>query len=297
MEELKDMLGETIKTGPYAHMTFEQKFLSSYLKPAEGCWEWQRKLYPNGYGYFWVKGRELLAHRVSYMLSTGNFNLLPRDVVMHSCDNRRCVNPAHLSVGTARDNMQDAVRKGRMNPPRGVRSGRAIFTEGDICSIRALARLGWTRQRIGRLFNTNYQTVGKIMDNQRWQHVEGIGMDADTYAKLAIRTANDMGSRELNLVHAAMGIAGESGEILDLVKKVFAYGKPVDRSKLLEEVSDVLWYVSLLLGILGSSFGEVFDMNVKKLEKRYPNLRFEAEHAINRDVEAEQDAMKAGAIA
>jgi hypothetical protein len=52
-----------------------------------------------------------------------------------------------------------------------------------------------------------------------------------------------------------------------------------------------------MLHLLGSTWEEVFEMNIKKLEKRYPNLRFEAEHAINRDVGAEQDAMRAGALA
>lgn len=233
-----------------------------------------------------------LAHRISYMMSRNDYELPEGMVVMHSCDNRKCVNPDHLTLGTHKENLQDMINKSRANPARGERSGKAIFTDGDIKTIRRFAAMGKTRQEVGRMFDTNYQTVGKIMDGQRWKHVEGVGIDADTYAKLAIRTANDMGSDQLNLVHAAMGIAGESGEVLDLVKKMFAYGKPLDRQKLLEEVSDITWYISLMLGVLGSSFGEVFDLNIKKLESRYPDLKFDADRAINRDTVAEKAAME-----
>ena len=123
-------------------------------------------------------------------------------------------------------------------------------------------------------------------------------MNAEQYMVLALRTAPiTPNNLKHDLAHAAMGIGGEGGEVVDIIKKHIYYGKPLDNDKVLEEIGDIFWYANLIIHLLGSSFGEVFDMNVKKLEKRYPNLRFEAEHAINRDVEAEQDAMKAGAIA
>ena len=129
------------------------------------------------------------------------------------------------------------------------------------------------------------------MDNERWKHVEGVGIDADSYSRLALRTANDMGSDTLNLVHASLGIGGESGEVVDIIKKHFAYGKELDVNKLKEELSDLMWYVSLALGVVGSSFGEIFEMNIKKLSARYPDLKFDADRAINRDDDAEQAAI------
>jgi NTP pyrophosphatase (non-canonical NTP hydrolase) len=123
-------------------------------------------------------------------------------------------------------------------------------------------------------------------------------MNAEQYTVLALRTAPiTPNNLKHDLAHAVMGIGGEAGEVVDIVKKHIYYGKDLDRIKVLEEMGDIFWYANFIIHLLDSSWGEVFDMNIKKLEKRYPNLRFEAEHAINRDVGAEQDAMRAGALA
>jgi hypothetical protein len=80
----------------------------------DGCWEWQRSLAPNGYGRFGVGGRKDgmgYAHRVSWSLFRGE---IPKGLcVLHRCDNRKCVNPKHLFVGTLGDNNRDCVAKGR----------------------------------------------------------------------------------------------------------------------------------------------------------------------------------------
>lgn len=113
-------------------------------------------------------------------------------------------------------------------------------------------------------------------------------MEVKEYAALAIRTAN---LETAPMCHAAMGIAGEAGEIADVVKKVVFHTKPLDRSHLLEEVGDLLWYVNLMIHTLDSSWGEVMAANIAKLEARYPDLRFDAERANNRDTAAEQAAI------
>ena len=118
-------------------------------------------------------------------------------------------------------------------------------------------------------------------------------MNTQEYSKLALRTANDLGGRLDNIMHAAMGIAGEAGEVIDIVKKVYAYGKPLLTNDLVEEAGDLVWYLNLLFKSLDTTWEEVFDLNIKKLEARYPDLRFDADKAINRDVEAEKVAMAA----
>jgi NTP pyrophosphatase (non-canonical NTP hydrolase) len=72
-------------------------------------------------------------------------------------------------------------------------------------------------------------------------------------------------------LHAAVGMSGECGEILDLLKKSVIYGKELDEAKLKEELGDALWYFGIMLVALGSSFEEVMAMNAEKLQKRYPN--------------------------
>jgi NTP pyrophosphatase (non-canonical NTP hydrolase) len=116
-------------------------------------------------------------------------------------------------------------------------------------------------------------------------------MKTEQYSVLALRTAKDFGSLNMDIMHAAAGMSGEAGEVIDLIKKVIYYGKPIDRTKVLEEAGDLCWYLNLLITKLDSSWSEVFDMNIAKLEARYPDLRFDAEKAINRDEAAEQKAI------
>ena len=116
-------------------------------------------------------------------------------------------------------------------------------------------------------------------------------MKLEQYSHLAIRTLNDLESSEANLAHMALGITGEAGEVAGIIKKHYAYGKPLDKLHLIEEVGDIMFYLNGLLAELDVEWSEVLGVNIKKLEARYPDLKFNADHAINRDVEAEQKAI------
>ena len=84
------------------------------------------------------------------------------------------------------------------------------------------------------------------------------------------------------LVHAAIGISGEAGEILDTVKKTWVYGKPVDRENLIEELGDIEFYLQALRDLVDVRREEVLAANVAKLTKRYPDGVYTDEHAIAR---------------
>lgn len=92
------------------------------------CWEWKGSRIFSGYGQFWLGARQLKAHRIAYELGTGE---MPPDdlVVCHACDNPPCCNPAHLWLGTVRDNVQDMIAKGRQ--PRGKRRYSERYIRGD----------------------------------------------------------------------------------------------------------------------------------------------------------------------
>lgn len=85
------------------------------VEKGPGCWEWQGpKNGPKGYGLIEIDGKKVLAHRWSYEHHKGPIE--HGLYVCHECDNPKCVNPSHLWLGTARDNIQDAITKGRLIP-------------------------------------------------------------------------------------------------------------------------------------------------------------------------------------
>lgn len=77
------------------------------------CWHWQAATFEDGYGAFWERGRIKRAHRVALEMSLGR-PLDRKEFALHSCDERACVNPAHLSVGDPQRNAADARRRGRL---------------------------------------------------------------------------------------------------------------------------------------------------------------------------------------
>ena len=94
-------------------------------------------------------------------------------------------------------------------------------------------------------------------------------------------------TQNLRALHATLGICGEAGELVDIVKKQFAYGKEVDVVHLAEEMGDVFHYLIMLSNIYGLNFNEIVDANVRKLKARYPT-GFSEERALNRDLEKEK---------
>lgn len=125
-------------------------------------------------------------------------------------------------------------------------------------------------------------------------------MDNKEYTKNALLTMNGNSeaiSDRLNqdnmehILHAALGVTTEAGEIADQVKKHVYYGKKLDRDNLIEESGDLAWYLVVLLQALNSSLDEALEKNIKKLKLRYGNS-FSEEKAINRDVKAERKILE-----
>lgn len=94
-------------------------------------------------------------------------------------------------------------------------------------------------------------------------------MEFDTYKIRAMRTAKPMDFDD-DLMHSALGLAGESGEFADAVKKYLVYGKPLDRENAIEELGDSLWFIALACNALGVPMSQVAQANLDKLARRYP---------------------------
>ena len=112
-------------------------------------------------------------------------------------------------------------------------------------------------------------------------------MDLNHYTAEALRTADADATPEHDLLHAIMGLVTESAELLDVLKKRHAYGKPLDLVNLREEAGDVLWYLPLLCRALGVSMNDVAALNIEKLRARYP-AKFTTAAALNRNLDAER---------
>ena len=117
-------------------------------------------------------------------------------------------------------------------------------------------------------------------------------MDIETYSKLALRTVSEGYNQRDNMIHASLGIGGEAGEILDHVKKWAFNNRLLDHNHLVAEVGDLMWYLNLLVALLGTTWDHVLSVNIAKLEARYPDLKFDAERSLNRDLAAEKAAME-----
>lgn len=108
------------------------------------------------------------------------------------------------------------------------------------------------------------------MNNKAYQKW-ATGLDR-SYGELLVRLAQN--PENLRLVHMVMGLAGETGELVDSIKKQLMYGKTPDLANLKEECGDILWYMANLLDSIGSSFDEVMELNVSKLNTRFPEGKF-----------------------
>ena len=107
-------------------------------------------------------------------------------------------------------------------------------------------------------------------------------MKVNEYQKLAMTTLNKELSKKDILINGVMGLCGEAGEAIDIVKKHLAQGHPLDKEALIKEIGDVSWYIAEIAYALDVELEEVFQKNIEKLKKRYPN-GFEKERSLTRN--------------
>ena len=106
-------------------------------------------------------------------------------------------------------------------------------------------------------------------------------MTANEYQKLAMRTLNPALDKRDVLINGVMGLCGEAGEAIDIVKKHLAQGHALDREALIKELGDVAWYLAETAYALDVPLDDVLERNIDKLRARYPG-GFEAERSIAR---------------
>lgn len=145
------------------------KYVGNPKKSKSDCWIWDGgKIGAAGYGTFWLDGKQMFAHRASYILFKGP---IPEgQVIMHACDDRACVLPQHLTAGTLADNSADMKRKGRS--ARGSKNGQALLTEAKVRKIRADYTGGYgDLTRLANKHGLKLSTVAAIVHRQNWRHI------------------------------------------------------------------------------------------------------------------------------
>ena len=106
-------------------------------------------------------------------------------------------------------------------------------------------------------------------------------MTGNEYQKLAMTTLNPALSKKDVLINGVMGLCGESGEAIDLVKKHLAQGHELNKEQLAKELGDIAWYLAETATAIGYPLEEILQMNIDKLKKRYPD-GFAVERSVNR---------------
>lgn len=149
----------------------ERRFWSKVaVKGPDDCWSWL-SVKRAGYGRLQFKNKFWQAHRLSWVLVNGP---IPRRLcVCHHCDNRACVNPAHLFLGTYQDNAIDAANKGRHKNPlfKGGKNAMAKLSANDVIEIRRRHANGEVQRTIAKDYPVSYKTISQICRRKRWRHI------------------------------------------------------------------------------------------------------------------------------
>lgn len=158
------------------------RFWAKVDKTAE-CWLWTAGVDWDGYGIFHLprlfgRGRSVRATRLAWELEHGSAP--GRALVCHRCDNPTCVRPAHLFLGTPKDNFHDCLAKGRYSP-KGTGNAAAKLTAVDVVKIREMyATSSLSQDEIAYMFGVKQNTISRIILRQSWAHVPANDTTAET---------------------------------------------------------------------------------------------------------------------
>lgn len=165
---MEDLVGGHPK-GKEKPYWFLKDFWKKVLKrgPNE-CWLWLGNPHDR-YGIFWILYAPFLVHRLSFLFHHGTVD--PDRQVMHSCNNKKCVNPSHLKQGTGLENSRDAARD--LLYPIGERNGLSKLTSQQVLKIRSEFHSGkCTRKQLAKRYKTDPTNIWCIVRRKTWRHLQ-----------------------------------------------------------------------------------------------------------------------------
>jgi len=130
------------------------------------CWEWKGGIGTHGYGLITFDGRQHMTHRLALEIKLGRA-LMAGFESCHTCDNRKCINPAHLFEGTRKDNLEDMTRKGR-------RGTTGLFTKDQVLEIRSYRGCRGVYAHLAKKFNTTVSVVWNVINRKTYKTVSEI---------------------------------------------------------------------------------------------------------------------------
>ncbi len=138
-----------------------------YVEKTDTCWNWKASVNTYGYGCFWWNRKQHQSHRISWMIKYGlNSTML----LLHSCDNARCVNPEHLREGTQSDNIKDKVS--RIRQAKGEKNGISRLTEQQVLCIIEEYKIGNTSHaKLGKKYGVSRTAIKYILDGRNWSYL------------------------------------------------------------------------------------------------------------------------------
>lgn len=155
----------------YKNKPMEERFWEKVDRKSDSeCWEWTATRSGRGYGRFYIGKTPMQASRVAYKIANGDFDQSLH--VCHKCDNPPCCNPSHLFLGTASENIRDAVAKGRWHDFRGEKNVLHKLTADQALEVRKIhASKSKTIAQIAAMFGLTESGAEKIIYRKRWKHI------------------------------------------------------------------------------------------------------------------------------
>lgn len=219
-----------------------------------------------------------MEHRIIWYFYYGKFD---ESLVINHKDFDRANNDINnLELITQKENID--YSKCNMPDIRGHLNHKACLTEKEVQLAKYLCKHGYKQKEVAELLDVkNVNTISRAVSGARYGNVEDASSIISLYPLLVEKTRRSDLNIEEQMKNASMGLTGEAGEVVDIIKKYAYQGHELEIEELIDELGDVIYYLCWLCILLQIDFSEICFNNMNKLTKRYPN-GFEAERSINR---------------